>query len=84
MHSLVNQMILSLVVEDDMNLLRPRPANVRSKHDKIRSIPMHVSRLEVAVEQLDVPSATVNVLLMLHAELEHKCLLLVCELWECG
>lgn len=83
MNLLVDEVVLSLVVKDGVNFLSARSADVRPEHDKIRSIPVHVSRLKVAVEEFDIPSPTVNVLLVLHTELQHERLLLVRELGEC-
>lgn len=77
-------MVLSLVVEDDVDLLGSRAADVGSKHNQVWSLTMHFLGVEVAVKQLDVTTAAVNVLFVLHGELEDQGLLLVREFWELG
>jgi hypothetical protein len=63
-------MVLSLVVEDDMDFLVGGTANVRAKHDKVWRISMHIILLQTAVKQLDITASTVNVLFMLDSELK--------------
>lgn len=45
---------------------------------------MHLLRLEVTIKQFNITPAAVNVLLVLHAELDHEGLLFVGKLGELG
>ena len=47
-------------------------ANIRSEHDVVWRFAVHVSLVELAVEKLDVAATTVDVLLVLHRELDHQ------------
>jgi hypothetical protein len=72
MTHLLDEMILSLVAEDDVNLLSARTADVRAEHDVVRGIPVHVRLVELAVEQLHVSATAVDILLVLYCELDHQ------------
>lgn len=45
---------------------------------------MHVLLVEAGREELDIATTTVNVLLMLHCELHHQCLVPVAERLKAG
>ncbi len=77
-------MILALVVEDGMDFFGSRSTDVWAEHDQVGSLSVHVLRVKGTVKQLDVSTPTVNILLMLHRELENERLLLIRELWELG
>jgi len=77
-------MIFSLVIEDDVNLLGPWSADIRSEHEKVRGLAVHFLGVEVAVKEFDVSSAAVNVLLVLHRKLNHQRFLLVRKLGKLG
>ncbi len=76
---LLRQQILSLVVENDVHLLRAVATDVWAKHDVVRTITMHVLLVEITGEELDVSTTAVNLLLMLDGELDDEGLALVCE-----
>lgn len=65
-------MILSFMAEDDMNFLGSRTADVRAEHNIVRGITVHVGLVELAVKQLDVSTPAINVLLVLHGELNNQ------------
>lgn len=50
-----------------------------TEHDVVVRVSMHVCLVEVRGEQLDVASPAVDVLLVLHSELDHQGLSLVAE-----
>lgn len=50
-----------------------------TEHDVVFGVSMHVCLVEVSGEQLDVASPAVDVLLVLHSELDHQGLSLVAE-----
>lgn len=60
-------------------LLGTRSANIWSKHNLVGTLAMHVLLFELAVEDLNVTPAAINVLLVLHRELHHEVLALVAE-----
>ena len=68
----LDEMVLALVVEDDVHLLGSRAADVRAEHDLVRRLAVHVLLVERAGEHLDVAAAAVDVLLVLHSELDHQ------------
>ena len=47
-------------------------ANIGSKHDVVWRFSMHVRLVELAIEKLDVAATAVDVLLVLHRELDHQ------------
>lgn len=55
---------------------------VHTKHDFVRRFTVHFFGLQVAVEQLDISTATVNVLLVLDRVLDDQVLVFVGERWE--
>ena len=65
-------MVLALVGEDDVDLLGAGAADVGTEHDVVGRVAVHVRLVELAVKELDVAAATVNILLMLHRELDHQ------------
>ncbi len=70
-------MILSLVAEDDMNLLSSRSTDIRTKHNIVRRLSMHVLLVHTTIKELDISTSAVNVLLVLHRELDDQRLVLV-------
>ena len=72
-------MVLSLVAEDNMNLLSSRSTDIRTKHNIIRRLSMHILLVHPTVKHLDVSTSTVNVLLVLHRELNNQRLVLVAD-----
>ena len=64
-------MIGSLVIEDDMDFPCARSTNIRTEHDSIRRVSIHLSLIEIAGEELDVATSTIDILLMLDAELNY-------------
>jgi len=67
-----------------MDFLSAWAADIWPKHDEVWRLSVHILWIEVTVEELDVSTATVNVLLMLYRELKDKCFLFVGELRELG
>ena len=65
-------MVFALVLKDDVDLLGAGPANVWAEHDVVGALAVHVRLVELAIKELDVAAAAVNVLLMLHGELDHQ------------
>ena len=43
-----------------------------AEHDIVGALSVHVRLVKLAVKMLDVAATTVNVLLMLHGELDHQ------------
>ena len=76
---LLDQVVLSIVVKDDMNLLGARAADVGTEHDRVRRLAMHVLLVQRTWEYLDIATSAVNVLLMLHRQLDNQCLVLVTD-----
>ena len=68
----LDQVVLALVFEDDVDFLGSWPTDVRSEHNIVRGVSMHVSLVKLAVKQLHVTTTTVNVLLVLNSELDDK------------
>merc|ERR1719367_647872 len=81
---LFDQVIGAFVAEDDVNLLSAWAANVRSKHDVVWRLSVHVLLIEGGGEDFHVSTATVDVLLVLYGELNDCLLALVGELVELG
>ena len=77
-------MVLALVLKDDMNLLGSGSTDVGTKHDVVRRISMHIGLVQRAVEQLDVSTVAIDVLLVLHGELNHHRLVHIGEWFELG
>jgi hypothetical protein len=75
-------MVFPLVVEDDVNLLGAWSADVGSEHEEVWSVAVHLFGLKGAVKQLHVAPTAVNILLVLHTELNHQRLLLIRKLVE--
>jgi len=73
------QKILSFVVENDMNFLCAVATDVWPKHNMIWCVSMHTLLVNVAGEQLNIATTTVNFLLMLHTELHNQCLSFIAE-----
>ena len=69
---LLDEMVLIFVVEDDVDFLGARAADVWAEHDVVRRVSMHVSLIQLAVKKFDISASTINVLLMLHCELHNK------------
>ena len=69
---LLDQMVLALVLKDDVDLLGARPTDIRAEHDVIWAFTMHVRLVKLAVEKLDVAATAVDVLLVLHGELDNQ------------
>jgi hypothetical protein len=69
---LLDEMILALVAEDDVDLLRAGAADVGPEHHVVGRVAVHVRLVQLAVEELDVPAAAIDVLLVLHCELDHQ------------
>ena len=70
-------MILSLVAEDNMDLLGTRSTDIGTKHNIVRRISMHVLLVHATIKQLDISTSAVDVLLVLHRELDDQRLVLV-------
>ena len=68
----LDQVVLALMLEDNMDLLGSWSTDVRSEHDIVRGVSVHVSLVKLTVEQLDVSTTTVNVLLVLNSELDDE------------
>ena len=66
---LLDEMVLIFGVEDDVDFLGARAADVWAEHDVVRRVSMHVGLIQGTVKKLDVTSTTVNVLLVLNGEL---------------
>ena len=81
---LLRQQVLALVVEDHVDFLGAWPADVGAEHDVVRALPVHVLGVQTGRDQLDVASAAVDVLFVLHLELNHQILPLVAERVELG
>lgn len=62
-----------------MNLLRTVSAYVRTEHDVVRAISVHILLVKITGEELDVASTTVDLLLVLDSELDYKGLSLIRE-----
>lgn len=60
-------------------LLGTRPADVRSKHNLVRGLSVHVLLVKLAVKDLQVTTSAVDVLLMLDCELDDEVLAFVAE-----
>ena len=69
---LLDEVVLAAVVEDDVDALGARSADVGAEHDLVLGVAVHVLLVEVAVEHLDVAAAAVDVLLVLHRELDDE------------
>ena len=76
---LVDQMIFSLVAEDDMNFFGAWSANVWAKHQQVWCFTVQIGLLQWAIEDFQITTAAVNVLFMLHWELQHQWLVFVAE-----
>ena len=72
-------MVLALVAEDDVHLLGAGTADVRTEHNVVGGLAVHILLVHAAVEELDVSAAAVNVLLVLDAELHDQGLVPVGE-----
>jgi hypothetical protein len=81
---LLGEEVLALVSKDDVHLAGSRTTDIRSKHDVVRRLSLHVLGGEGAGEKLDVSSSTVNVLLVLDRVLDDELLSLVGELGHWG
>ena len=64
------QQVLSFVVENDVHFLGRRTANVRTEHDLVRRFTVQLLLVQRTVEQLQVSTATVDVLFVFHCDLE--------------
>jgi len=62
-----------------MDFLGAVAADVRAEHDVVLRVTMHVLLVEVTGEHFDVATAAVDLLFMLHAELNHEILALIAE-----
>ena len=69
---LLDKVVLALVREDDVNLLSAGAADVGAEHDVVGGVSVHGGLVQAAVEELDVSTAAVNVLLVLNSELDNK------------
>ena len=81
---LLDKQVLALVVEDNMDLLGAGTTDVWPKHDIVWGLAMHVLLVQCGGEDLGIATSAVNVLLMLHCELDNKGLVLVTELVKLG
>jgi hypothetical protein len=79
---LVDEVVFALVAEDDVHLLGSRTANVGAKHDFVRGLTVHLCGLQLAVKNLGVTTAAVNVLLVLDGELDDQGLVFGAERLE--
>jgi hypothetical protein len=70
--------IFGRVVEDDMGLSIAGAADIRTKHDLVRTITTKLRLINVT-KKLDVSTATIKLLLVLHGELKNKIGILVGE-----
>lgn len=52
---------------------------VRTKHEQVRGLAMHVLLIQGAVKHFNVASSTVNVLFMFHGELDNQIFALIAE-----
>lgn len=67
------------------HLLGTRAADVRTKHDFVGCLSMHVLGVKFAVEHLQVATSAVNVLFMLDRELDNQGLAFIAKRLElCG
>lgn len=76
---LVDEVVLSLVAENDVDLLGSGTANVGAEHDFVGGVAVHLRWHEIAVKHLHVSTAAVNVLLVLDGELDDQGLTLIAE-----
>lgn len=81
---LLGEKVLALVVEDHVDFLGRVAANVRSEHDVVGRVSVQVLLVEVGRVELDVATAAVDLLLVLHCELNDQRLALVRERLEFG
>lgn len=79
---LVDQMVLALVAKDDVHLLGSRAADIRTEHNFIGALAVHILLVQLAVEDLQVATTAVDVLLVLNGELDDDRLALVAEGFE--
>jgi hypothetical protein len=73
----LSEVVLSLVVENDVGALGGT-ANVRAEHEVVLGLSVEIG-LVLLGSQLEVSTTAVNVLLVLHAELDNEILALVGE-----
>lgn len=62
------QQVLAFVVENDVDFLGRRSANVRAEHDQVRRFTVQLLLVQGTVEQLQVATATVDVLFVFHCD----------------
>lgn len=74
---LLDKVVLAVVVKDDVHLLSPWPADIRTKHNGVRRFSVHVFLIQGTGEQFDVAASTVDVLFVLDRQLHHQGLVLV-------
>jgi len=64
-------MIGTLVVEDDMHFPGAWATNVRTKHNSVRGIAIHLGLVQITREKLDVTASTIDILLMFDTKLDN-------------
>jgi len=64
-------MVLSLVVDNNMDLLRSRSTDIRAEHKQVGRISVHLLGFEASIEQFEITSTAVNVLLVLYGKLKY-------------
>lgn len=67
-----------------MNCGQQTTPPVLTKHDVVNRVSMHVLLVDVGGEQLNVTTAAVDALLVLHSKLDDERLVLVVEVIEAG
>mmetsp|Transcript_15699 Transcript_15699/g.40159 ORF Transcript_15699/g.40159 Transcript_15699/m.40159 type:complete len:296 (+) Transcript_15699:1408-2295(+) len=78
---LVDLVVLTLVVHDEVHLLGGRAADVRTEHDVVRGVTVEVLLVQTLLrEKLQVAPAAVETLLMLDTVLKNQVVVLVAEL----
>merc|ERR1739838_246863 len=69
---LLDEVVLPLVAEDYVHFLGAGSADIGTEHDLVGRLSVHLSLVKVAAKHLQVPAAAVDVLLVLHGELDHE------------
>lgn len=77
-------MVFAVVVQDDVDFLGTRSADVRAKHKPVRRFSMHVFTVKRAIEYFNVSTAAIDVLFMFDGELDHQVFSFSAERWEFG
>lgn len=73
------EQIFALVVEDYVDFLGAWTADIWAKHDVVWTVSMHAWLVDFAAEDFGIATTAVDVLFMLHCELNDQGLALVVE-----